>query len=96
MLEEMNSKQIQPLDDQALREVNGGVAPIIVYGGYILGGAILGYLVNRKQEGSMKDYKELNHEELMETTGGIAPALGLALIAFGYTIGKDIALRGKK
>ena len=44
----------------------------------------------------MKDYKELNHEELMETTGGIAPALGLALIAFGYTIGKDIALRGKK
>ena len=48
MLEEMNSKQIQPLDDQALMEVNGGVAPIIVYGGYILGGAILGYLVNRK------------------------------------------------
>ena len=37
--------QFTTLTDEELTHVNGGVAPFIVYGGYILGGLALGFIL---------------------------------------------------
>lgn len=39
-------KSFRPVDDAALEDVNGGVIPALIYGGVVLGGALLPYATN--------------------------------------------------
>ena len=45
----LKNLNIQELNSQEMKETNGGIAPLLIYGAIFAAGIVIGYLATRKQ-----------------------------------------------